>query len=78
MSARELEILAMVANGEANREIANELVIAGETVKSHIASIMVKLGARNRTHAVALAYAEGLIALGVKPIEYENAPVSPH
>ena len=69
LSAREVEILAMVANGKANREIAKRLFLAEETIKSHVGSILMKLGARNRAHAVALGYADGVIALCLETFE---------
>ena len=61
ISAREVEVLALLARGTSNRAIAAELVIAERTVKSHVASLMRKLDARSRTHAVARARELGLI-----------------
>jgi DNA-binding CsgD family transcriptional regulator len=54
LSRRELEVLAMVAEGAQNSEIANRLTIAETTVQSHVQHILHKLGARNRTEAAAL------------------------
>jgi LuxR family maltose regulon positive regulatory protein len=55
LSDRELEVLRLIATGLSNREIAQELVIAIGTVKSHINHIYGKLGVKNRTQAVARA-----------------------
>jgi LuxR family maltose regulon positive regulatory protein len=54
LSTREREVLALVAQGLRNREIAERLFISEVTVKAHMRSIMGKLGARSRTHAVSL------------------------
>jgi DNA-binding NarL/FixJ family response regulator len=56
LTSREEEILFALADGLTNPEIAGELSISPETVKCHIRHLLPKLGARNRTHAVALAY----------------------
>jgi DNA-binding NarL/FixJ family response regulator len=61
LSARELEVLGLVARGNANKEIAVRLAIAEETVKSHIRRILDKLGANDRTHAVTIALERGII-----------------
>jgi len=52
---REVEVLALVAQGHTNAEIGAALYISEETVKSHLRHIIAKMGARNRTHAVAIA-----------------------
>jgi DNA-binding NarL/FixJ family response regulator len=62
LSPRELEVLGLVARGNANKEIAARLEIAEETVKSHIRRILDKLGANDRTHAVTIALERGIIA----------------
>jgi DNA-binding NarL/FixJ family response regulator len=54
VSPRELEVLAMIAEGAPNSEIAGRLVIADTTVQSHVQHILHKLGARNRTEAAGL------------------------
>jgi DNA-binding NarL/FixJ family response regulator len=56
LTRRELEVLASMAEGETNAEIADHLVIAESTVKSHVKSILRKLSAANRTEAVGLYY----------------------
>lgn len=55
LSTREREVLNHVMEGFSNREIAAQLFVSPETIKSHITNIMTKLGARDRTHAVVLA-----------------------
>jgi LuxR family maltose regulon positive regulatory protein len=62
LTARELEVLSLIAAGRRNQEIANELVVTLETVKKHTSHIFDKLGAANRTQAVAHARRLGLIA----------------
>ena len=63
ISPRETEILEHVANGEANKRIAFILSISEQTVKNHVSSIMEKLGASDRTHAVVLALRLGLLSV---------------
>lgn len=63
LTERELEVLALLAQGMPNKEIAAHLVISERTAKFHVSSIMGKLGATNRTEAVALAAQKGLITL---------------
>ncbi len=60
---RELEVLALLARGRRNSEIADTLFISERTVKFHVSSILAKLGAENRTEAVALAARRGLIRM---------------
>ena len=61
LTPREIEVLALVAQGLPNKEIADRLAISQRTVKFHVSSIMGKLGAGNRTEAVALAAQQGLV-----------------
>jgi DNA-binding NarL/FixJ family response regulator len=61
LSARETEVLTLMAKGLANSEIARELWIALATVKTHVRRILAKLGAADRTHAVVEAIARGLV-----------------
>jgi len=63
LTTREVEILRRLAGGNRNRDIAGKLVIAEETVKAHIKHIMEKLGASDRTQAVAIGVRRGIIQL---------------
>ena len=63
LTERELEVLALLAQGMPNKEIAIRLIISERTAKFHVSSIMGKLGATNRTEAVSLAAQRGLITL---------------
>src|SRR5262245_136376 len=60
---RELEVLAHVAAGQANKTIAAHLAITEETVKGHVKSVLSKLGGNDRTHAVTIALKRGIIGL---------------
>ncbi|WP_433273769.1 response regulator [Actinosynnema sp. CS-041913] len=62
LSAREREVLAHLAHGRTNAEIARRLHLSETTVKGHVSRILVKLGCPNRTHAGLLAYRAGLAA----------------
>ncbi|MFD5637772.1 LuxR C-terminal-related transcriptional regulator [Streptomyces sp. NPDC127077] len=61
LSAREREVLALVARGTSNREIARELFISEATVKTHLTHVYAKLGAKDRAAAVATAYERGIL-----------------
>jgi DNA-binding NarL/FixJ family response regulator len=63
LTAREVEVLALVARGLGNKEIGDQLGTAAGTVKIHVQNILSKLGAADRTHAVTLAIQRGILHL---------------
>jgi len=63
LTEREMEVLHLLAHGRTNREIAEELVLGAETVKTHVGNILAKLHLAHRTQAVIHALKQGLIAL---------------
>ena len=63
LSEREIEVLSLIAAGNSNKLIADQLAISEDTVKGHVRSILSKLGANDRTHAVTMALKRGIIEL---------------
>ena len=63
LTPAEIEVLRLIARGNANKEIAGRLAIAEDTVKSHVTNILAKLGANDRTHAVTIGLKRGIIEL---------------
>ena len=61
LTPRELEVLAGIGRGLSNQELAEELFIADNTVKTHVKRVFTKIGARDRAQAVVIAYQAGLV-----------------
>jgi DNA-binding NarL/FixJ family response regulator len=63
LTSREIDVVRLIASGNANKVIADQLSISEETVKTHVTNILSKLGANDRTHAVTIALKRGIIEL---------------
>ena len=80
LTEREIEVLALIAAGNSNKLIADQLSITEDTTKSHVKNIMAKLGANDRTHAVTLALQRGIVELEsnvVLTLDGRSLPSSP-
>lgn len=64
LTPRELEVLALIAQGLSNRQICEKLVVSEATAKTHVARVIMKTGCRDRAQVVALAYQSGLVRVG--------------
>ena len=63
LSAREVDVLKLIANGLSNKEVVNELGVTEATAKKHMTSVLTKLDAKDRTHAVKIGLERGIITL---------------
>ncbi len=64
LTERELEVMRLVATGRSNAELAGELFLSEQTIKTHVSRILAKLGLRDRTQIVVTAYESGLVSAG--------------
>jgi DNA-binding NarL/FixJ family response regulator len=67
LTDRELEVLVLVARGLSNAEIAQHLTVSPATAKTHVARLLMKLGARDQAQLIVVAYESGLVTPGPRP-----------
>ena len=63
LTAREVEVLRLMARGQRNKQLAAQLKISEHTAKFHVSSVLAKLGAQTRTEAVTIGMTRGLVAI---------------
>lgn len=74
LTPREREVLVLMAHGLSNAEIAGRLYISALTARTHVGRVIMKLGARNRAHAVTTAYRAGIVRISPRPSDTADVP----